>query len=70
MAGGGVRGGQVIGASDRTGESPAETPVTPTDLAFTIYSLLGVATDWELTTPDGRPIPVQQEGRWIPGILA
>ena len=55
-AGGGVRGGQVIGASDLVGESPADHPVTPSDLVRTIYALLGLDPDDELTTPDGRPI--------------
>src|SRR5690606_30943728 len=36
LAGGGVQGGQVIGASDATGESPADRPITPSDLAATI----------------------------------
>jgi uncharacterized protein (DUF1501 family) len=65
LAGGGVRGGQVIGSSDRVGESPRDNPVTPNDLARTIYSLLGVDSDVELRTADGRPVPVNQGGRVI-----
>lgn len=42
FAGGGVRGGQVIGRSDETGSYPAERPATPADLAATIYAALGV----------------------------
>lgn len=56
LAGGGVRGGQVIGASDGTGESPAESPITPSDLAATIYTLLGIDPQLELHTADGRPV--------------
>lgn len=56
LAGGGVRGGQVIGASDGRGESVAERPVTPADLAATVYTLLGLDPSRELHTPDGRPI--------------
>lgn len=70
MAGGGVRGGQVIGASDRVGESPLEEPVTPVDLAYTIYTLLGVDPNYELHTADGRPVPVNQGGRMIPHLIA
>ncbi len=70
MAGGGVPGGQVIGSSDRVGESPHDNPVTPNDLARTIYTLLGVDPDHELHTPDGRPVPVNQGGRVIPQIVA
>ncbi|MCY2982984.1 MAG: DUF1501 domain-containing protein [Planctomycetota bacterium] len=65
FAGGGVRGGQVIGASDRIGESPLERPITPADLANTIYSLLGIDPDSELITPDGRPIRINQGGHFI-----
>jgi Protein of unknown function (DUF1501) len=68
LAGGGVRGGQVIGASDRVGESPVERPVTPADLARSIYTILGVDPDHELQTPDGRPVPVNQGGQLIPGL--
>lgn len=70
LAGGGVRGGQVIGASDAVGESPADRPVTPADLARTIYTLLGVDPDRELQTSDGRPIAVNQGGRTIAELLA
>lgn len=65
LAGGGVPGGQVIGASDAIGESPRERPVTPNDLARTIYTLLGVDPDHELVTADGRPVPVNQHGTAI-----
>ena len=63
LAGGGVRGGQVIGSSDRVGESPKDDPVSPTDLARTIYSLLGIDPDHELYTADGRPVAVNQGAR-------
>lgn len=65
LAGGGIRGGQVVGASDRVGESPSDNPVTPSDLARTIYTLLGIDPDRELHTSDGRPVPVNQGGRVI-----
>ena len=69
LAGGGVRGGQVIGSSDRIGESPHERPVTPADLANTIYRILGIDPDSELITPDGRPIRVNQGGHFIAGLM-
>ena len=56
LAGGGVKGGQVIGASDAVGESPAERPVTPADLVATIYTLLGLNPSSELQTDTGRPV--------------
>jgi hypothetical protein len=59
LAGGGVRGGQVIGASDRRGEQPVEHPVTPADLGTTILARLGIGTT-DLTgiglTPAGEII--------------
>ncbi|MCC6419844.1 MAG: DUF1501 domain-containing protein [Gemmataceae bacterium] len=65
LAGGGVRGGQVIGRSDPRGESPAERPVTPADLARTICTLLGIDPDREFHTPDGRPVAAAPPGQVI-----
>jgi len=62
MAGGGVRGGQVYGESDRTGEVPRSNPVTPADLVFSIYSLLGIDPLTELMTTDGRPVRLTPPG--------
>lgn len=70
LAGGGVPGGQVVGSSDRTGESPLDQPVTPRDLAATIYTLLGIDPEEVLTAPDGRPIPLVQDAAPIPQLLA
>jgi hypothetical protein len=69
LAGGGVRGGQVIGSSDRVGESPQDHPVTPADLAFTIYTLLGIDPNLELHTSDGRPVRLTQGGSFIRGLV-
>ena len=62
MAGGGIRGGQVVGSSDAIGESPADRPVTPSDLAATIYSRLGLDPSTEIHTPDGRPVRLTPDG--------
>ena len=70
MVGGGVNGGQVIGASDALGEFVKDRPVTPGDLAATIYTLLGIPPGHELHTPDGRPIRVAaQESKVIRELL-
>lgn len=58
LAGGGIPGGQVIGSSDATGESPKNQPVTPADLAATIVALLGIDPLATLTTSDGRPVQI------------
>lgn len=68
LAGGGIKGGQVIGSSDRTGESPLDRPVTPADLAATIYQTLGVDPQKTLQTADGRPIRISP-GKVIPELL-
>ena len=62
MAGGGVAGGQIVGSSDRTGEGPRDRPVTPSDIAATVYTLMGIAPDTELHTADGRPVRVCPHG--------
>jgi hypothetical protein len=69
LAGGGIRGGQVIGASDRIGESPRDLPLTPADLARAILQQLGIAPDTELHTPDGRPMRINASDRDIPGLV-
>lgn len=61
LAGGGVKGGQVIGASDDVGESPLDRPVTPGDLVASIYQLLGIDPALELKTNDGRPIRITSQ---------
>ncbi|MEC7604492.1 MAG: DUF1501 domain-containing protein [Planctomycetota bacterium] len=62
LAGGGVVGGQVIGSSNPLGEFPADHAVTPSDLASTIYTLLGIDPAYELHTRDGRPVRVAPDG--------
>ena len=52
LAGGGVRGGQVLGASDAHAAAPVDRPVTPQDLAATIYFSLGIGkNDFSSTAP-------------------
>ncbi|HIK96477.1 MAG TPA: DUF1501 domain-containing protein [Planctomycetes bacterium] len=62
LAGGGVKGGQIIGSSDSLGEMPKDNPVTPSELAATIYTLLGIDPAHELHTSDGRPVRVAPDG--------
>ena len=66
FAGGGIRGGQVIGATDRKGEDPVERRVGPGDFLATIYRHLGI--DYErVALPNfaGRPIPIVSSGQAI-----
>ncbi|WP_435016990.1 DUF1501 domain-containing protein [Tundrisphaera sp. TA3] len=68
MAGGGVRGGQVHGSSDKIGAYPKEGLVRPEDLAATIFHCLGHAPDSEYRDPLGRPLPLSR-GEVIRAIL-
>ncbi len=62
IAGGGVRGGQTFGASDRYGEYPADRPATPADIAKTVYHAMGVH-DLEAHDREGRPYNLLAEGK-------
>lgn len=68
LAGAGIRGGTVHGASDRWAAHPARDAITPADVAATIYSLLGVDPALELRDPLGRPMQLCL-GEPIRGIL-
>lgn len=63
FAGAGVRGGKVIGATDKEGAYVTKHPVSPADVIFTILSSLGINPETELHTPDGRPIAILDQGR-------
>lgn len=55
FAGGGVRGGQVIGKTDRIGAYPTTTPHHPNDIGATIYSALGIDPDIMIPDRNSRP---------------
>jgi hypothetical protein len=63
FAGGGVKGGRVVGASDPIGAVPAERPVEPGDIVATIFHSLGLNLETELPGPSGRPFPLVDFGR-------
>lgn len=65
LAGGGVRGGVVHGASDTKGAEPADAPVSPADLLATVYERLGIAPTTELRDRLDRPIQLS-DGRVLP----
>ncbi len=58
VAGGGVKGGRVIGASDAIAAAPVDRPVTPQELVATIYRALGIGADATIPGPDGVPVRV------------
>ena len=70
LAGGGVRGGQVVGASDAHAAAPADRPVTPRDLLATIYHSLGIEPRQSLSGPDGESYPLVEDGEVIRELFA
>ena len=62
FAGGGVKGGRVVGKSDEIGAYPVERPVSPAEVVATIYHSLGLDLTTELPGPNGRPFPLVNYG--------
>lgn len=62
LAGGGIPGGTVIGASDEQCAYPSEHPITPEEIAATIFHRFGIRPEHEVTAMDGRPFRVLPEG--------
>ncbi len=69
LAGGGVRGGQVIGETDAGGEDVSQRPVSVSDLFRTIYTTLGINADHENMSRIGRPIKIVDGGQVISELL-
>jgi hypothetical protein len=65
LAGGGMPRGLVLGRTDAKADSPVERPVTPADLAATIYTALGIDPNRQFETPDGQPIRLVDKGQPI-----
>jgi uncharacterized protein (DUF1501 family) len=63
MAGGGLKTGQVIGATDKIGAAVTDRPITPADMAATVLSVLGIDPNTILHTPQGRPMQLVSGGR-------
>lgn len=70
LAGGGIKRGAVIGASDSTASFPTTTPYGIQDLLRTFFHLLGVDADKVYHTPLGRPVPIVNGGKKIDEVLA
>ena len=58
LAGGGIRGGQVYGSSDRKGAEPGSDPCSPADVHATVYRAMGINPDMELHDQQGRPFRI------------
>jgi hypothetical protein len=69
LAGGGIRGGQVYGSSDKHGAFPADNPVSPAAFAATLYHCLGIAPDAEIPDRLGRPTKITTDGEPVAALL-
>lgn len=62
MAGGGIRGGQIIGSSDEIASAPKDRPTTPAEVVATIYHAFGIGPATRFPQPNGGSIPVVDPG--------
>src|SRR4051812_8361283 len=69
MAGGGLRAGQVVGASDEKGEGPKDKAIPPDDIAATFVTALGINPKKEYHTPSGRPVMIVRYGTPIQELI-
>jgi len=69
LAGGGIKRGLVYGTSDPTGGEPDTNALTVEDLASTVYHQMGIDPTKTYYTPLGRPVPIVNGGRVIPGLV-
>jgi len=69
MGGGGVKGGQIVGSTDRLGERPHTRAVTPSNIHSTIYHVLGIDPKLQLLDPSGRPVNVLDDPEPITELL-
>jgi hypothetical protein len=69
FAGGGVQAGQVLGATDKQAAYPTTDPVGVPDILHTLFHQMGIDTTKVYYTPQGRPVPIVDGGRIIPGLV-
>jgi hypothetical protein len=69
FAGGGVKPGRVIGATDKKQTAPTSDPVSVEDILHTVFRLMGIDPTKTYYTPLGRPVPIVNGGRVIPGLV-
>ena len=70
LAGGGIKGGQVIGVSDDKGTLPADEGRSPDDVAASFYAALGIDHTQEYNTNTGRPVMIVRDGKVIPQLFS
>ncbi len=65
MGGGGVKGGRIVGSTNRLGEAPQDRPITPSDIHHTMFQVLGVDPSVNFLNHAGRPVPALEPGAVI-----
>ncbi|MBM3288665.1 MAG: DUF1501 domain-containing protein [Candidatus Hydrogenedentes bacterium] len=70
MAGGGLKGGVIHGATDAYGSEPSKDPIGPADISATIYSQLGIDIKKKLMSDGNRPIDLVRDGKVIAPVVA
>jgi hypothetical protein len=70
LGGGGVKGGQVIGSTDRLGQAPKDRPLMPPDIHATMYHVLGIDPAIHFLDRTGRPVAASEQTRPIAELLA
>jgi hypothetical protein len=63
LAGAGIRGGILHGRSDKHAAYPVEHPVSPEDLAATLFHALGIDPELRIQDPQGRPVALVEGGK-------
>jgi hypothetical protein len=69
MAGGGLKGGQVVGKTNARAEHPVERALTPADLLATVYHVLGIDPTQSFKDHSGRPVAILDEGKAIEEVI-
>lgn len=69
LAGGGLKGGQIVGRSDPGGAEVADRPLGPADMAATIFTQLGIDPHKQLMSAGNRPLAIVRDGRAIEELL-
>lgn len=70
MAGGGLKGGTIHGATDAYGSEPSKDPVGPADISATVFNQLGIDIHKKLMSDGNRPIDLVRDGNVIAPIVA
>jgi hypothetical protein len=69
LGGGGVKGGQIVGSTDKLGTRPHTRPLLPSNIHATIYHVLGIDPKLQLLDPSGRPVSTLDDPEPIEELL-